>query len=424
MIRSRLPKSAALLGSACLLLALAALLDGVPSIMSDSVRAEELPANPDGSVVSLTFDDGLDNTYDQAAPILARHGLAGTVYVTTDFVGEPGRMTWEELRDLQDRFAWEIGSHSITHPALETLSDEAIEREVAESKRRLEAHGLRVDTFASPFGSYNHQALAEIARNYSGHRAFRERFSFNRWPYDPLRLRVQSVETSTPVEAVIEWIDAAVEQGEWLVLVFHELVAKPDSGYDYSTTYADFEQIVDHLAERRVRVATVHDVILDGEVEWLLNETFVDELSTRGWSADTNVQRHDGGRGAHPDAQWSVELNPSPQRPARLVGPPVAVKPGANYRIDAFVDRQSLVDGDISVHVEELGATGSALGTQVVGWVGAPVVLCRWAYSPVSPEVAAIRINVVARGSEGQNVYVDNLRVVEVDEPLGFAETR
>jgi hypothetical protein len=281
-----------------------------------------------------------------------------------------------------------------------------------------------VDTFASPFGSYNHQALAEIARNYSAHRAFRERFSFNRWPYDPLRLRVQSVETATPVEAVIEWIDAAVDQGEWLVLVFHELVAEPGSGYDYCTTYADFERIVDHLAERRVRVATARDVILDGEAEWLLNETFVDELSTWGWSADTNVQRHDGGRGAHPDAQWSVELNPSPQRPARLVGPPVAVKPGANYRIDAFVDRQSLVDGDISVHVEEFGPTGSALGTQVVGWVGAPVVLCRWAYSPVSPEVAAIRLSVVARGSEGQNVYVDNLRVVEVDEPLGFAETR
>ena len=121
MMRSRLPKSAALLGSACLLLALVTLVDGAPSIVSDSVRAEELPANPDGTIVSLTFDDGLDNTYDSAAPILARHGLAGTVYVTTDFVGEPGRMTWEELRDLQDRFAWEIGSHSITHAALETL---------------------------------------------------------------------------------------------------------------------------------------------------------------------------------------------------------------------------------------------------------------------------------------------------------------
>jgi peptidoglycan/xylan/chitin deacetylase (PgdA/CDA1 family) len=406
--------------------AVAAVLALAPSILSNPVQAEAPSPYPDGAIVSLTFDDGLATTYHEAAPILERHGLVGTIYVTTDFVGGSGRATWDELRDLQDRLGWEIGGHTLTHPHLSTLRDDAVRRELVDSKEDLEDRGLRVDTFASPYGDYDYRVLAQILGSYSAHRGFRERETYNRWPYEPHRLRVQSVETITPVESVLEWIDDAVARGEWLVLVFHEVFAEPCAKYRFCTTSADLERIVDHLAEREVRVATVRDVIVDDDAEWLMNETFADELSAVGWSAreDGSVRRHDGGRGAHPDAQWSIELNPSNGLPAQLVGPPVPVRAGATYRIDAHVDRRELVAGDISLHVEEFGATGKPLDTRVVGWVGAPVVQCRWSYSPATPEVATIRLSWVARGQEGESAYVDNMRVLEVAKPLEFTGTR
>lgn len=44
-------------------------------------------------VVALTFDDGYADNYDIAATILERHGVRGTFFLASDFVGE-GRLLW------------------------------------------------------------------------------------------------------------------------------------------------------------------------------------------------------------------------------------------------------------------------------------------------------------------------------------------
>ena len=73
---------------------------------------------------------------------------------------------WHELRALDPAIVT-IGSHSMTHPILPTLSDAAIEVELRESRRLLEAKLDRpVDLFSYPNEDLDWRTLASVRRHY------------------------------------------------------------------------------------------------------------------------------------------------------------------------------------------------------------------------------------------------------------------
>ena len=58
--------------------------------------------------VVITFDDGYRDNYDLAAPVLKRHGLVATFFVTTRFIDLPHRAPWwDELAEGMERFSGE-----------------------------------------------------------------------------------------------------------------------------------------------------------------------------------------------------------------------------------------------------------------------------------------------------------------------------
>ena len=59
----------------------------------------------------LTFDDGGVSALSQVAPLLERNGWRGHFFVATDWIGRPGFLTADQIRDL-DRRGHLIGSHS------------------------------------------------------------------------------------------------------------------------------------------------------------------------------------------------------------------------------------------------------------------------------------------------------------------------
>ena len=75
---------------------------------------------------------------------------------------------WDELRAL-DPAVVTIGSHTMTHPILSKLSDAAIEVELRESRRMLEAKLERsVEFFSFPNADANWRAVAAARRHYRG----------------------------------------------------------------------------------------------------------------------------------------------------------------------------------------------------------------------------------------------------------------
>ena len=125
-------------------------------------------------VVVLTFDDGYADNLQYAAPILRELGFAATCFVVSGCIGTHNAWDAEQLRvrkplmDTQQLRVWlahgfEIGSHTRSHPHLDTLDDARADAEIAGAKADLERlTGTRIDHFCYPYGSVNAK-LAERA---------------------------------------------------------------------------------------------------------------------------------------------------------------------------------------------------------------------------------------------------------------------
>jgi peptidoglycan/xylan/chitin deacetylase (PgdA/CDA1 family) len=125
---------------------------------------------PNRAVV-ITFDDGWENQYLHAFPILRRFGLTATFFVFTTPIGTDSKlMTWEQLRELQAA-GMTIGSHTRTHPILPDYHA-ALHNEVVMSRADIAQQlGHAPDFFAYPFGAWDAQSAAS-ART-AGYRAAR-----------------------------------------------------------------------------------------------------------------------------------------------------------------------------------------------------------------------------------------------------------
>lgn len=119
-------------------------------------------APPDRAVV-LTFDDGYEDTYTEAFPAMRALGMRGTVFVVSDFVGQPGYVTWEQLRELAEH-GWSVESHSVSHPDLRHLPDPELRRQLGESKAHIEREvGRAVRYLNYPAGQYDRRVIAAAA---------------------------------------------------------------------------------------------------------------------------------------------------------------------------------------------------------------------------------------------------------------------
>jgi peptidoglycan/xylan/chitin deacetylase (PgdA/CDA1 family) len=135
---------------------------------------------PDRTAV-LTFDDGFQDFYSSAAPVLRHFQFPATVFLPTvycgrtngwpgqpDWVKEEPLMGWEQISELAQA-GISFGAHSISHPDLTNISSDEAEREIAGSKAEIEERiGKPVEFFAYPYGRWNQKVRAIVRRHYSG----------------------------------------------------------------------------------------------------------------------------------------------------------------------------------------------------------------------------------------------------------------
>lgn len=113
------------------------------------------PYKTDKRPIVITFDDGYQDAYESAVPILLKYGFSGTFYIITDKAETPGYLTWKEMRQMQE-VGMIIGSHTRSHPALVLLSKEHVYQELSESKKILEEKlGVEIANFCYPYGKHN-----------------------------------------------------------------------------------------------------------------------------------------------------------------------------------------------------------------------------------------------------------------------------
>jgi peptidoglycan/xylan/chitin deacetylase (PgdA/CDA1 family) len=120
----------------------------------------EALAYPSGKSVAITFDDGCETDLITAAPILKENGFNATFYVTAGFLGKPGYLSPEGLRQL-DTMGFEIGCHSMTHAYLNDLQPPDLHCEISDAGKKLEdLIGKRVEHFSCPGGRYDERTIS------------------------------------------------------------------------------------------------------------------------------------------------------------------------------------------------------------------------------------------------------------------------
>ncbi len=139
------------------------------------VPSQGLPSIVGSRNVMLTFDDGYEDFYSEAFPILRQNEFASVLFVVVNRIGQTNSwdastrlrqrplLSLQQLRELQ-RHGVTIGSHSLTHPRLPELSDHELRRELEESKRRLEdLLSTEVTCFAYPYGLTDDRVRTSVA---------------------------------------------------------------------------------------------------------------------------------------------------------------------------------------------------------------------------------------------------------------------
>jgi peptidoglycan/xylan/chitin deacetylase (PgdA/CDA1 family) len=117
-----------------------------------------LPARP----VVLTFDDGYEDFYATAWPILRAHGFTAVSYVVPGFLGRKNYMKSGQVGEL-DRAGIEIGSHTVHHVDLTKLDPTTAQVELVASRGHLEqVLGHPVLDFCYPFGRFDETAKAAV----------------------------------------------------------------------------------------------------------------------------------------------------------------------------------------------------------------------------------------------------------------------
>ncbi|MBX0294016.1 polysaccharide deacetylase family protein [Haloarcula nitratireducens] len=127
--------------------------------------------------IAVTFDDGFQNVYSTAVPILREFDVPATLFVSPAFLdgknlaifnerhniptnSRDTMLTTGQLRQLSEDDLFTIGNHTYSHPDLQNLSDQqSIAEEIHRGKRELEQIlGTSIQQFSYPYGSMDDRA--------------------------------------------------------------------------------------------------------------------------------------------------------------------------------------------------------------------------------------------------------------------------
>jgi len=130
-----------------------------------------------GKVVGITFDDGYENNYYNALPILKKYRFTATCYIVANNIG--GKNYWDipknykvfKMMNTDQIKSWissgmDIGSHSLNHIRLDKIDQNTLDKEISKSKEKLEKiFGVRINHFCYPYGAKNTNVTDMVESN-------------------------------------------------------------------------------------------------------------------------------------------------------------------------------------------------------------------------------------------------------------------
>lgn len=270
--RTRLWTAAVVVIAACLVggVTLAASQGPAPVAVPSPPTEKQPPATAVFNV-SMTFDSGTASQMAQART-MAAHGLNGTFYINSGFIGAQDYMSREDLQELANG-GQEIGGHTFTLGNLPTMGIDEAKRQICQDRIMLTDWGFKVTSFSYPFGAINAAVEKMVAD--CGYNSARSsgtlggKFGCENCPpaenVVPNDLYATRATASVDARWALNDLQAAVTdsaaKGSWLQLVF----ASGDELHgEKAVSQEVFEAFCAWIADQRdqgVVVRSVHEII-------------------------------------------------------------------------------------------------------------------------------------------------------------------
>jgi peptidoglycan/xylan/chitin deacetylase (PgdA/CDA1 family) len=206
-------------------------------------------------IISVNFDDGWESVASVGQKYFDKYDIKTTQYVVASYVdNEQAYMSKAQLKELQSK-GHEIGAHSLKHCNMSKLSLQDMEYDTRISKEILTRNYGDIMSFAHPYGSFSEESLDVLGKSFTYLRSTTS--GFNDYYFDPHNIKVQNVKLETTIEDVQRWVKHAVDNKQWLVLVYH----KVDTADDFGISEENFDKQMALIKNSGAQVLTMHDAI-------------------------------------------------------------------------------------------------------------------------------------------------------------------
>ena len=235
------------------------MMESVGSLVTDDYSlVKTIPAGFARPIVTLTFDNGFEDNVTTVIPLLDQFGFKVTYCFSTEYVeGVQSAMT--QTQTIANH-GHEVCSHSVHHDQgdLVTLTPAQLDYELGHSQAYLQQlTGQPVHNYISPFGSYNDFSLQFVKKYYRSHRTTDEGYN-SKENFDQYRIIVQNMENTTTMAQYKSWVDEAIKDKAWLMLVYHRVASDPTL---YDTPLADFQPQLQYLKDKGIAVETTDQAL-------------------------------------------------------------------------------------------------------------------------------------------------------------------
>lgn len=121
----------------------------------------------------ITFDDGFEDNFTNAFPILQKYNFKATIYLVPNQKANhweekntsilSNLLNNEQILQMQNSGLIEFGSHTLSHVNLSTIIDEQLINELRESKKEVENITKKdCEAFAYPYGKFDDKIVQAV----------------------------------------------------------------------------------------------------------------------------------------------------------------------------------------------------------------------------------------------------------------------
>ena len=210
-------------------------------------------------VITLVFDDGYKDVYEQVVPLLAQYNVKAVFAVPMS--PEHQKIADEKVGSIADwqkaadAYGYELASHGVTHNNLATMLKNDMQQELQKSQEIISATSV-----VYPGGSYNDDVLAEASKYFTAGRTVK--FGLETLPpKKPFELKtINYTKKNFSVARANTYAMLAFLQGKWLIETFH-MVRNTHSDMKHFVHLGDFEAHLDFITSLPIEIDTMRNIL-------------------------------------------------------------------------------------------------------------------------------------------------------------------